>query len=54
MRQNLAGIVSNLRTMSVSTQGYITLMSDFTMPLAGKKICNKIMDRFSVFISYPV
>jgi hypothetical protein len=54
MKQNMMGILKNVKTESVQTESYITLISNFTRPLNGKEICNKLQERYNVSITYPV
>lgn len=54
IRQNLINIMSKLETKEVDTSSYISLFSDFTNPLNGNEIRNKIQDTYNVTITYPV
>ena len=54
MKQNMIGILKNVETKSVQTQSFISLISEFTKPINGKEICQKLQERYNVSITYPV
>lgn len=54
MRQNLINIIKDLKTKTVPTSSYISLYSDFTNPIDGKKIRRKIQETFNVVIAEQV
>lgn len=54
MRQNLINILGRLEIKQVNTSGYISLFSEFTNPLNGNEIRNKIQETYNVTITYPV
>jgi hypothetical protein len=47
MKQNMIGILKNVETKSVQTQSFISLISEFTKPINGKEICQKLQERYN-------